>query len=276
MALCCFLICLWRWGWFIFFLFNVGVSYYQNAKSLRAEMLSWSFVVFRIVWCIKWVFEMILLNNWSSGFRFPDLRQENSAQMWVEVQMNRGKMLEASWAHPWTSVCSPWWGGEQSGRLDKLSSPRDVRPWVQCFPWPSDQGQLHWRSSRGHPGGWSLWRKSDYPGKHCLRPFRFLEARLSQNQFSSGLNHWHQELNLQLLCKMSLSRHDRKIETANETDLVFSLLVFPDQLPTLCACFFPFPLHMCVHARVCAGVCKPEANLSCRCPATPTGPDLTK
>lgn len=34
------------------------------------------------------------------GFRFPDLRQENPAQMWVEVQMNRGKMHEASWARP--------------------------------------------------------------------------------------------------------------------------------------------------------------------------------
>lgn len=154
-----------------FFLFNVGVSYYQNAKSLRAEMLSWSFVVFRIVWCIKWVFEMILLNNWSSGFRFPDLRQENSAQMWVEVQMNRGKMLEASWARPWTSVCSPWWGGEQSGRLDKLSSPRDVRPWVQCFPWPSDQGQLHWRSSRGPP-----WR---------VKPVK--EVRLSRKTLSQTI-----------------------------------------------------------------------------------------
>lgn len=75
---------------------------------------------------------------------------------------------------------------------------------------------------------------------------------------------------------MLLSRHDRKTETANETDLVFSLLVFPDQWPTRCACFFPFPLHMCVHARVCAGVWRPEANLSCRFPVTPTGPDLTK
>lgn len=141
------------------------------------------------------------------GFWFPDLRQENPAQMWVEVQMNRGKMHEASWAHPWTSVCSPWWPGEQSERLDKRSSPREVRPWVQCFPWPSDQGQLHWRSSlgatlEGSQAGWErrLWRKSDYPGKHCLRPVRFLKVHLSQNQFSSGLNHWRQELNLQFLC----------------------------------------------------------------------------
>lgn len=85
---------------------------------------------------------------------------------------------------------------------------------------------------------------------------------------SGGHNHWHQELILQLLHKMSLSRMTGKIETANETDLVFSLLVFPDQFPTLCACCFPFPLHMCVHAHVCARVWRPEANLSCRFPVT--------
>lgn len=155
---------------------------------------------------------MILLNNLSSGSGFliwgrKTLLICGQKFKWTEVKCMRlpGLALELQSVPHGGTV---W----ETGQAQQPQGSQTLGAMLPPDPQTKDNstgGALGAGGTlEGSQAGWErrLWRKSDYPGKHCLRPVRFLKVRLSQNQFSGGLNHWHQELILQLLHKMSLSR----------------------------------------------------------------------